>query len=589
MFDLANKVWGSLHDPETGAFIQGTPVRGADSKYFSSIERVGEGRFELSLAQKSAATGIEPGRMLVILARGGEVGGAHALAFMNCDPPVVEDCTVHASPAFPVFTKLCGEPIFRNVNVVPPEDGRPIASDADGIHVRNSVSGPTMEDCTVRRLEDDGFIVDTLMLTVSEIVDDNTVRVEELVGTYAEAGDVFDVMSPTGDLKGALSSVAEVTYYRQSERIPGRPETITFEEPIADAVSTGDFLANRSTSNRGFTIRNCTVENHRARGIRVTAGPGVIEDNTVRGSSGQGLLFECGTEGNWPPKRWAHDVTVRNNTISNSGMVWLSRDGSTGILTKHRTHTETTGYPHYGITVENNTIRNVATYGAKFADASDLTLRDNEFSRLNQLDFDNADYGVVLEHDDGVELTGNRVAGPTGSGDPVAFGLRRQSRNLSLTDNVLVTADGERPAELTQWVPLTFSFSHTVVPSENDPESTDDRHLAFMIREVTLLAGDGSTIRTLNVGRDEDGMQVGEGVYGPIANDEGSWRWLGGPNATATIFLRSNDLEAASTIEIRGNPVEAGVEADVTVDGAQVARLALGERTPQTYTIELDG
>jgi hypothetical protein len=348
-------------------------------------------------------------------------------------------------------------------------------------------------------------------------------------------------------------------------------------------------MSNTETANRGFRIANCEVRENRARGLRITSGGGEIIGNTIDGCSAQGILFECDTKGFWPPKRWVDDVTVRGNEILDAGMTWMSRADSTGILTLHRPGPDasTVGYPHHDLTIEGNTIERTASAGVILGDASGVDVTNNEITDPNQLDYDSNDYGFVLEHSGEISLSGNHVGGETGGGERPAFGYERDTERVTVTENTVASAGGRTAAELLRWVPITFRFDQVVVPAEQRESSTDNRSLALRLTELSLLEDAGNSVLTADVGSDEEGLTFGEGVHAPASNDEESWRWLGGPTAEATLYARSDAIEAASQIELRGYPIVAPLGIDLAVDGSDVGQVTFEEKGLGTASVSL--
>lgn len=100
----------------------------------------------------------------------------------------------------------------------------------------------------------------------------------------------------------------------------GSPVEVAFDRPIDGVLEPGSFLWNRSRANAGFAIRNCVVEEIRARHVRITSRDGVVEGNEFTGSTSPSVLLQPTTGYTFNPKAPAKRVTIRNNVITHAGL-----------------------------------------------------------------------------------------------------------------------------------------------------------------------------------------------------------------------------------------------------------------------------
>jgi hypothetical protein len=442
IFDDAT-VWATIHDAETGNFVQETRANGSDVKRFETIERTGEGTYRLTLTEQTPAAGLETGRRLVVNAR----QGGPCFEFGDCANPVVENVTVHASTAWTFHLFLCANPVVRGVSIELPEDAdRSISSNADGIHFNNCWDGPVAEDCYMERMEDDAVVVDMEMLPIDGIVDERTVSVGYGQTTYVDAGDVMEAISAHGERRGELSPVESVETGRgvRLDRHPRRPMEITFEEPLPDALTADDYLLNTATANHDYVVRNNEMRNNRARPIRVSSSEGVIEGNTIDGCNGAAIVLEANS-GHQLPKGWVENVTVRNNTIRNAGLVNLAWNNSTGILCEARTGPAVRGRPNRNVEIVGNDIERTASAGIEVADTDGLTIENNSIADPNRLEFAGQHYGFVLRNDADITVGGNTVTGPSSL---QGFGRQSECENLTVESNELVVDGSQRDATI---------------------------------------------------------------------------------------------------------------------------------------------
>jgi hypothetical protein len=578
MFDT-EKVWASTHTAD-GEFVSGIHADKNPDKEFSSVTSLGDRRYELTVRESSNLAGLAEGRRLAIVARAGD----HALHFADVAEPTLENVTVRASIAFAIHFAVCTRPVVENCTVGPRRDsGRLIGSDADGIHCLSAREGPRIENCDIHHLEDDGIVVSTEMTSVTEVVSEDTVAVASTYPFTASEGDVFAVLSPSGERRGELPPVAAVDYRFEGPRSPGRPRTVTFESPVADRVAEGDYVLNRATANHGFEVRNNDVRNNRASLVRIASGRGELVGNTLSGSSSPAVELECDTRGVWSPKGWLYDVTVAENTVERSGMNYINpRVDPTAIHVLHRAAQPNEGTPHRDIRIRDNEISDSGGLGVRVEDATSVDVTGNEISNPNGLDrrrfLGRAGYGVGLENVADVTLSGNRVAGAS---DRLAtFGWRADTTGVEASKNTLVVGGESQPPDVVEAASVTVSFSRTRA-------SDGGRHLGFMCFELSLLDADSAVVESVDVGGAEDGVNFASGAYSRASHDGRTWRWLGGPAERAVIQFSRTAVGDATHIRLDGVPGLEDTSARVAVDGEESDPVELGAVDRKTVTLPL--
>jgi len=578
MFDT-EKVWASTHTAG-GEFVSGVHADKNPDKEFSSVVSLGDRRYELTIRESSNLAGLAEGRRLAIVARAGD----HALHFADVAEPTLENVTVRASIAFAVHFAVCTRPVVENCTVGPRRDsGRLIGSDADGIHCLSAREGPRIEDCDIHHLEDDGIVVSTEMSSVTEVVSEDTVRVADTYPFTASEGDVFAVLSPSGERRGELPPVAAVDYRFEGPRSPGRPRTVTFESPVSDRVAQGDYVLNRETANHGFEVRNNDVRNNRASLVRIASGRGELVGNTLSGSSSPAVELECDTRGVWSPKGWLYDVTVAENTVERSGMNYINpRVDPTAIHVLHRAGEPNEGTPHRDLRIRDNEIVDSGGLGVRVEDATSVDVTDNELSNPNGLDrrrfLGRAGYGIGLENVEDVTLSGTRVSGA--SDRLAAFGWRADATGVETSGNTLVVDGDSQQADLVDSVSVAVSFSRTRA-------SDGGRYLGFMCFELSLLDEDGAVVESVDVGAAEDGVSFGPGAYSRASHEGRTWRWLGGESERAVVQFSRDAVSGAAHVRLDGVPGVEDASARVAVDGEESDPVGLGDTDRHTVTLPL--
>lgn len=434
-------VFASIHTAD-GTFISGIRADGLPIKRFSEFEKIESSRWKLTIADYSTVRGLETGRKLAIPSRD-PPGGSTVLRVARTSTPVVESVNIHASPGFAMHVLQCENPVLRDITIAPPQtDNRLIGSDADGIHVRNCRGGPTIEDCHIERLLDDGIVVASLAMKVESVIDSQTIEVVDFHGVSPQPGDALHVMSQTGVRRGMLPEMEEVSQPSLNDGNTQPTRELSFADGIPQAVTAGDFVSNLASASAGFSVMRNVVRENRANLIRLAARSGVVENNSLEGSQNQTINIITDTTGTFAPEQPSEDITIRNNSIRRSGMVYLGGGSPAAIHMTHNSpdHITTEGHPHRQITVANNDIETVAFRGFTFNDAKNLEVTGNEITDVNVLDYPNGRVGVAIENVDQATFTENRIAG---SSDYLSsFGRRHNCTNISHSANQFVL-DGE--------------------------------------------------------------------------------------------------------------------------------------------------
>lgn len=580
MFDT-EKVWASTHTND-GEFVTGVTADSNPDKEFAAVENQGDRQYQLTIRESSSLAGLEPGRRLAIVARAGN----HALRFQYVDRPVVQNVSIRSSIAFALEFAVCDQPVAENCTIGPPADtNRLIGSDADGIHCLNCRRGPRIENCDIHHLEDDGIVVATHMCVVDEFIDDKTVRVTQEPPVTIAPGDTLRAMSPAGDITRDLPVVADVDYRFKNQLSPGRPRTVTFDSSVTDVLETGDYLLNEAAANHGYTVRNNTIRNNRASLVRLASGRGKFVDNDLSGSSLAAVELECDTSGTWTPKGWLYDVEIANNTVSRSGLNYINLQslGSPAFHLVHRAGGEGGATPHRDVTIRDNQVTESGDLGVLVEDATNVTVANNELSGLNQLDlthlFGRDGYGLGFENTDGVTVTNNTVTGSSASLS--AFGWRARSDSISPSSNRFVV-DGE-PASptLVAPTPVHLEFDRTVNPSSGS------RDLAISVAALSFHDESGEPLARVTVGDEEAGMSFARGVFPPETFGGETWRWFGGPEATAVIRVPEDIATAATELRLDGSPIASGISVRTVVDDTAAESVDMGSDDRHVITVPL--
>lgn len=576
MFGAAAEVYGLVHQSD-GNFITGIRTDGSPDKFFATTESVDRRKFRLKLTGHSDFTGIAVGNRLSIVARDNQT----ALRCYKVTNPTFENVTIRTSNGAAFVMGVCETPSFQGCTITPPPNSdRQIASVADGIRITNCIGGSTIENCRHERLGDDSIAVDNHMATLTGFESDRTVTVDGVHPFVVKAGDALDAISPSGIIRGTLPPIKsyEALFPPVGDR--GKPETITFEEPVRDTLEAGDYLSSTVADSSGYTIRNNTFRNHRANLIRANTSNGLIKDNTLDGVDGNAIELHTGTRGYWPPTCWVTDVTVRGNKIRRAGMRYIAGDEAAAIYLHHETPSgvATEARPNQDITIVDNDIANCASIGIKAEATEGLQVKGNSMRALNQLDYENGGFGIDIANIQNGTVQANNV---TGSSELLSsFGIRRSCEQITATENTTTVDGTDREGELVYLVPVTFRFNRSV--------SAGNRQLTFRCFSLSLLDDSGGVIRKTNVGGDISGITFGEGVDAREQHDGQTWRWFGPEDEISVLYIYSDDLERATALRLDGYAIENGIAASVSVDGVKTDEIEWDDSNRDQYTVSLE-
>lgn len=189
---------------------------------------------------------------------------------------------------------------------------RIISSTADATHFANCKGSILIENCRFENMLDDGTNVHGTYVEVDQLIDNRTVRIrlkhfEQLGFQFASPSDeIWFILQPSPE-RGTVAVVQSVN------KLNDEYTEITFKTPLPEGIKKGDILENK-TWNPEFTMRGCTIRNHRARNI-VLKSPlkTVIENNFF--SSMMSSIFFRGESFYWYESGAVNDVIIRNNTF----------------------------------------------------------------------------------------------------------------------------------------------------------------------------------------------------------------------------------------------------------------------------------
>ena len=390
---------------------------GSPDYYLKGFERLSESRGRITFRDT------EPGLDFVNV--GDRVAfnprSASAIRVLErCSGLSFKDVTLHASPGLGVLVRFAEESgTYENFKIVPgpkPEgasEERLMSTCADAFNAAYTRKGPVLDGCEFAFMGDDSLNLHGAVLPVLKWMDDQTFLTmrplkNERFDLVIREGD--EVRFLTGENYGLITraEVEEFEIVEESYEM-WRPAALQFwptfknseratffrvrlKEPVS-GVPVGSISEYPITAAPDFVIRDSYFHDHRARGLRIMAENGVIENNRFERIKDAGISL--GPEfAFWRESGWVENVVVRNNTFFRvgEGMPTFPDDAYTfGVISVFArvepNRGETIYYPgNRNLLIENNDIRESPRDGIHIFAATEVTVRGNRIEDVNQTD-----------------------------------------------------------------------------------------------------------------------------------------------------------------------------------------------------------
>ncbi|MCW2119040.1 hypothetical protein M2326_001343 [Flavobacterium sp. 7A] len=236
---------------------------------------------------------------------------APAFQTMNSQNILFEGITIHHALGMGFLFERSEEIVISKCGIfVRPGSDRVVSTIADATHFSNCKGNILIENCKFQHMLDDGTNVHGTYVEVNKIVDSKTVVVElkhfeQLGFEFAGIGDEMWFIQQPSPERVAVNKVAKVL------TINDRFIQITFENNLPSNLKQGDNIENK-TWNPVFTMRGCTINDHRARNVIIkTPLKIIIENNNF--SSMMSAIQLRGDNYYWFESGAVEDVTIRNN------------------------------------------------------------------------------------------------------------------------------------------------------------------------------------------------------------------------------------------------------------------------------------
>ena len=341
-----------------------------------------------------------------------------------------------------------GGSVYDHVSVTPgpPPAGateqRLSAVNSDAMHFTGLNKGPTVENCLIENMGDDGINVGGISAYVGQLIDDKTYTViaaspadgffaagdtlefndGATYGYIAKAG-LVSAEAYTGADTSALDAVRKKIWTGKAGVDTFKYYTITLDSPVA--LKVGDIAADLDRIGAGAVIKDSTFRNNRGRGIVVTTSNATVENNTIENTTWCGI--QASNEvGYWSASDFSNDLTIKGNTISNAGiganmrMTTSDMFGSINLTVdlNLNQHGPFTGRAHKGVLIEDNKIDSPNVPALVIMNADSVTVSGNAFTNVMQQQPEKLgasmrltpDGAVIVAQSDNVSVTNNNYS-----------------------------------------------------------------------------------------------------------------------------------------------------------------------------------
>ena len=373
----------------------------------------------------------------------------HTFNIDGSEAVTLEDITVYACPQM-AFTEVggAGGHVYRRCKVVRrPGTNRLMACNADVFHSSVVAKGPLIERCEFSHSGDDFVNIHGFFFLVyeqrsaKEVVvvphySDSSFSVGSRLGFYR-----FGDLKPLGDAVVVRKEPFEgKDMFEASKRMPAElrqrgerirdfhprniyPALVGLDRPLS--VQKYDLVGCSDRAGNGAVLRHNRFHDGFSRGVLLKCSNAVVEHNTIERAGGASIAVAA--ERYWLEGPFARDVLISNNTIVDSGSMFLSHNWNTSklgaITVISQAHVGLAqGAHNRAIRIVGNRILRPAACGIAVMNAMDCVVEGNTIERPfakepvrlgSSLKLQRPFYAIYLAAAEDITIKGNRVVGPS--------------------------------------------------------------------------------------------------------------------------------------------------------------------------------
>ncbi|MRT91968.1 right-handed parallel beta-helix repeat-containing protein [Ancylomarina sp. 16SWW S1-10-2] len=223
----------------------------------------------------------------------------------------IENVVVHSALGMGFLFERSENATLSKCGIYLPEGSdRVVTTIADATHFCNCKGDILIEDCRFENMLDDGTNVHGTYVQVDKVIDAHTVRVglkhgQQMGFEFAGKDDVIWFIQKPSMQKASENTVTAVSI------VNDQYINLTFKDQLPENLAIGDLLENK-TWNPTFTMRGCTIRDHRARNVVLKTPLKTVIENNNFSSMMSSILFR-GETYYWFESGAVEDVVIRNN------------------------------------------------------------------------------------------------------------------------------------------------------------------------------------------------------------------------------------------------------------------------------------
>jgi hypothetical protein len=355
----------------------------------------------------------------------------NAFLFKGCGNITMEDVTVNTGPGAGFLMRTCyGEVVMRRCKIergpkpVGDTHERLLSTVADGFNLAYSRQGVVMEDCEFSNMGDDSVNLHGTFMEIGAVENNKSIviaRQWSLEPTYQmQKGDLIRILD--GKSFAMISEAKLVKMetidppspldekLRKDWKIPahGKIFYIRFELDREVKVEVGNKVEVPAIACPNFVFRNNYFHDHRARGLRIGASHGIIENN--RFERIKSTPISLGPHAIHGEGGWVRDITVRNNTITEScfeeSTINKGAAHAAAIVVQHFLHDKHVPYvqENRDIRIVNNTIDQIGGAAIVVTSADGVSIRENRISNTQMLNCDKVGTDIRLSNEAAINI-----------------------------------------------------------------------------------------------------------------------------------------------------------------------------------------
>jgi hypothetical protein len=302
-----------------------------------------------------------------------------AILLLEAKNTVLEHVTIHAQPGMGIVGHRSENILMNGLRIVP-RPGYYQSTNTDATHFTSCKGTIRFNGCMFEGQGDDATNVHGYYQVITEKLADKsyTIQMEKEWGTHAmvldfpDVGDTLELVSKkTLEVINTCTVTKVDTFQREWKT------KISLNNSLPEDIS--DYYLIDITRLPRLEFVNSYVGSHLARAVLVKTRNVLIENNTMRESTGTAI--HIGAEGDWREGAGSANVTIRNNRIIRCGRGDGTNDKACAIAVNVKAPDIKVAGIHKNIVIEGNLIEGEnAEYGISVSGAENVIIRNNEFS-----------------------------------------------------------------------------------------------------------------------------------------------------------------------------------------------------------------